>query len=120
MPRHPFVDATRRTHTHAVSLCRLCLASNTPSQHCHLRRPTPSPALKDSIPRRPRVIRPPIIHQRIHDRIQGHLRRHLLESVMGHRSPEDVCFEGDQPDGEGDVRLPRVEPQRCWRGGDGL
>ena len=36
---------------------------------------------------------------------------------MGYCRSEDVRFEGNQPNGEGNVRLPRMEPQRRWRRG---
>lgn len=42
-------------------------------------------------------------HLRIHDRVQGHLRRHLLQQVVVYRRPGHVRPSGDQPGGEGGV-----------------
>ena len=48
----------------------------------------------------------------LHARLQGHLRRHLLQQIVVHRRSRDVPALGDQPDGKGDMSVPRVGAQR--------
>jgi hypothetical protein len=83
-----------------------------PSQRlCDLLCTLPPLPPKGSLPRRSWFLRPSPLHLHVHDRLKGHLRRHLVCRRTGHVLPPR-----DQPDGTQDVLISRMGPQHQTRG----
>ena len=59
-----------------------------------------------------RFLGPSTVYICFHDRIKGHLRRHLFEQVVEHSRAGDVSAARDQSDGARDVSIPRLGAQR--------
>jgi hypothetical protein len=115
VPQLTHGDAPGQANTTAGSLCCLRSVSHPPLFHRHVCRPAASATIKGAVPHRLGFVRPPTFHLGPHDCVEGHLRRHILEPVLGHSRAKIVRPPGDQSDGAGDVRLPRMEPQRPGR-----
>jgi len=65
-----------------------------------------------SLPYGSRFLGPSTVYICFHDRIKGHLRRHLFEQVVEHSRAGDVSAARDQSDGARDVSIPRLGAQR--------
>ena len=85
-----------------------------------IRRSRPFAASEGSFSDRSGIFGSPVICIGLYARLQGHLRRHLLQQILVHRRSRDVPTSGDQPDGKGDVPVPRVGAQRRSRHAQGI
>jgi hypothetical protein len=95
----------------APSLYCLRFAPDEATPICYFRISSLTPMTESSFPYGSRILGPSTIHLRLHDRLQGHLRRHVFEQVVEYSWAGDVSVAGNQPDGEGDVSIPRLGAQ---------
>ena len=110
LPRVPpvivqFDDQTTTFHS-------LCTPQDQAPSLSHVRRTRPLAATEGAIPDCSGIVRSPPLYIGLHARIQGHLRRHVLQQIVVYRCPRHVPVAGDQPDGAGDVPVPRVGAKR--------
>ncbi|KDQ05868.1 hypothetical protein BOTBODRAFT_287870 [Botryobasidium botryosum FD-172 SS1] len=68
----------------ALAVHRVLVASHSPPLECHFRRPFSSLTALRAVSPRPRFTRSPSFYLGVYDRLQDHLRRHLLEQVAVH------------------------------------
>ena len=82
---------------------RLRPPSNEAPQLRHFRCLGSLATAQSPLPYRPRLLRTSSLYLCLHDRLKGHLRRHLFEQIVEHSRAGDVPAEGDKPDGAGNV-----------------
>lgn len=95
-----------------TSFHSVCAPQDETPLVCHLCRTSPAPATQSAFSDGSGVVGSPSFHISVHARLKGHLRRHLLQQVVVHRRSGHVPVAGDQPDGAGDVSVPRVGTKR--------
>lgn len=115
---HPSVCVSRvspifiQLDSEAAPFHSLCAPQDKASSFRDLRRSRSSAASQGPFSDRSGIVGTPVIHICVHARFQGHMRRYVFEQVVVHRRSGDVPASGDQPDGEGDVSVPRVGVER--------
>ena len=92
----------------ASPLYRLRPPSHQVARVCDIRSADSTAEAQGSFPNCSGLFRTPSLYLGLHDRFKGNMRRYVLEQVLGDRGAGDVFVEGNQPDGAGDVQLPRL------------
>jgi hypothetical protein len=75
-------------------LYRVRYAPNETTRSSRLHRPIPPCEIKGEIPRLSGIQQSSTLHLRVHDRLQGDLRRHLLRQFLVHRQAKPLHTQG--------------------------